>query len=89
MCIRDRFKYAYLNKVPEHQQIAEFTTLKLDHALSDTLTLNVKYSYGTRDYFHMNDNDYGYTSDPLPGVLGNAGMGLPPISWEAEFYSFS
>ena len=85
----DQFKYAYLNKVPEHQQIAEFTTLKLDHALSDTLTLNVKYSYGTRDYFHMNDNDYGYTSDPLIGVLGNAGMGLPPISWEAEFYSFS
>jgi len=83
----DQFKYAYMNRVPEFKQVAEQSTLNLEHTLSDTLTLTAKVSYGTRDYFHTNDNDYSFAPQPFPGVL--ASLGLPPISWEAEFYGFT
>ena len=87
--VPDQFKYAYMNRIPEFRQVAEQSTLNLIHSLSDELTLNVKYSYGTRDYDHANDNDYGFAPNPFPGVLATAGLGLPPVSWEAEFYGFS
>ena len=38
---------------------------------------NAKVSHTSRDYQHMNDNDYSHTTKPFPGVLG-AAMG-PPI----------
>tara|TARA_B100000963_G_C22637113_1_gene678209 strand:- start:3058 stop:6168 length:3111 start_codon:yes stop_codon:yes gene_type:complete len=61
---------AYLNRVPVREQGFEMTTLEVIHDMANDLTLNMKYSYATRDYFHMNDNDYGYSPNPFTGPLG-------------------
>ena len=37
-------------------------------SLRDDLTFNFKYSYGHRDYYHMNDNDYSVASEPFVGL---------------------
>ena len=83
----DVFNEAYMNRIPEFRQVAEHSTLNLIHSLSDTLTMTAKVSYGTRDYYHMNDNDYSFAPQPFPGVLPQLGLG--PISWEAEFYGLT
>ncbi len=41
----DSFRYANLNREPVHQQTSQHTTLELNHELSDSLMLSVKYSY--------------------------------------------
>jgi outer membrane receptor protein involved in Fe transport len=41
-----------------------------------------KYSYATRDYFHMNDNDYSVAVQPFPGLVPNTGI---PMSWYGCF----
>ena len=78
------FDKASLNRVPEHYQLAEFSTIEYANDISDTLTLNAKFSYGTRRYDHMNDNDYSYTSAPFTGVVAALG----PISFEGCFGGF-
>jgi len=78
------FDKANLNRVPEHYQLAEFSTIEYANDISDTLTLNAKFSYGTRRYDHMNDNDYSYTSNPFTGVVAALG----PISFEGCFGGF-
>ena len=47
-----------MNRDPIHKQVAEMSTLQFDTQLNDYLSLTAKYSYATRDYQHMNDNDY-------------------------------
>lgn len=84
----DSFRYANLNREPVHQQTSQHTTLELNHELSDSLLLSVKYSYNHRDYYHMNDNDYSVASGPFPGLLAPPppnGLGLGPVSWNACF----
>ena len=49
--------------------------------------MNVKYSYGTRDYQHMNDNDYGHTDNPFLGVLASQ-VPIGPLSFEGCFGGF-
>ena len=56
----------------------QFSTLELNHELSDELMLNVKYSYGDRDYFHSNDNDYSVASESFPGLAAIPGF---PMTW--------
>ena len=80
------YNLAYLNRVPSHYQKSQISSLQLDTALSDNLTLTAKYSYNTRKYDMMQDNDYGYTENPFPGVL--ASQGLPPVSVDVCFYTF-
>jgi len=80
------FREANLNRDPVHQQVSRFTTLELNHELKDDLRLNVKYSYGHRDYYHMNDNDYSVASEPFVGLVPTLGLG--PISWNGCFGGF-
>ncbi len=80
------FNEARLNRDPEHKQTAKFTTLELNHELSDSLLLSFKYSYGHRDYYHMNDNDYSVASEPFVGLVPTLGLG--PLSWEGCFGGF-
>lgn len=80
------FYEARLNRDPVHKQTAKFSTLELNHELSDSLLLNLKYSYGNRDYYHMNDNDYSVASEPFVGLVPTLGLG--PISWEGCFGGF-
>ena len=77
------FRYANLNREPEHQQTMQFSTLELNHELSDELSLTLKYSYGHREYYHSNDNDYSVASEPFPGLAPQLGLG--PISWNGCF----
>ena len=78
----DSFRYANLNREPEHQQTMQFSTLELNHELSDELMLNVKYSYSDRDYYHSNDNDYSVASEPFPGLAAIPGF---PMTWYGCF----
>ena len=82
----DSFRFANLDRDPVHQQTARFSTLELNHELRDDLTLNFKYSYGHRDYYHMNDNDYSVASEPFVGLAPQFGLG--PISWNGCFGGF-
>ena len=76
------------NRDPKHEQKTfEFTTLQYTNEMEKG-TFIAKGSYGTRDYYHHQDNEYGVASAAgLPGTLGSAG--LPPIGFDATFYGFS
>ena len=65
------FSKAYLTRIPEHNQIGEFSQLEFITDITDELTLNAKFSYQTRNYYHMNDNDYSHSDDPFPGILNS------------------
>jgi iron complex outermembrane receptor protein len=78
---------SFMTRIPEHYQLSEMSTLEYVTDLSDTLTMNVKYSYSTRDYQHMNDNDYSHTDNPYLGVLA-AQVPLGPLSFEGCFGGF-
>ena len=72
---------------PKHEQTFEFTTLQYTNEMEKG-TFIAKGSYGTRDYYHHQDNEYGVASAAgLPGTLGL--LGLPPIGFDATFYGFS
>ena len=71
------FGSQYLNRIPMHYQEAEFTNLQLDRQLNDNLLLTAKYTYETRRFMQMNDNDGSISVDPLLGA--GQSLGLPPI----------
>jgi len=76
------FRVANLNRNPDHEQETQFTTLEFVTELNN-LTVSAKVSASTRDYYHMVDNDYGYTEKAFPGIL--AAAGLPPVSFTGVF----
>lgn len=79
----DNFRKAYLTRVPEYSSEFTFSAIEFETELSSELLLNAKISHTSRDYFHMNDNDYSHSDKPYPGIL--ASLGLPPISWQGTF----
>ena len=81
--VPDNFRKAYLTRVPEYSSEFTFSAIEFETELSPELLLNAKLSHTSRDYFHMNDNDYSHTTKAYPGIL--ASMGLPPISWQGTF----
>ena len=66
-----------------HYQEAEFTNLQLDRQLNDNLLLTAKYTYETRRFMQINDNDGSISVDPLLGA--GQSLGLPPIVAELCF----
>ena len=73
----DDFSKLYRDREPTHLQKTEFSNLELVKELSDELTLVAKYSYGTRMFQQMNDNDSVVNTSPMIGA--GAALGLPPI----------
>ena len=73
----DDFSKLYRDREPTHLQKTEFSNLELVKELSDELTLVAKYSYGTRMFQQMNDNDSVVNTSPMVGA--GAALGLPPI----------
>ena len=57
--------------------------MELVKELSDSLTMTAKYSYETRMFQQMNDNDGSVSYSPFIGA--GAGLGLPPIESEQCF----
>ena len=71
------FDTLYLDREPTHYQESEVSNLELTHDLNDDVQMIVKYTYSTRDFHQMNDNDGSISNVPLLGV--GAALGLPPI----------
>ena len=72
-----------VNREPTHLQDIEFSNLELVRELSDDLTMTAKYSYETRRFQQMNDNDGSISYSPFIGA--GAGLGLPPVESEQCF----
>ena len=72
-----------VNREPTHLQKIEFSNLELVKELSDSLTMTAKYSYETRMFQQMNDNDGSVSYSPFIGA--GVGLGLPPIESEQCF----
>ena len=72
-----------VNREPTHVQDIEFSNLELVRELSDNLTMTAKYSYETRRFQQMNDNDGSISR--LPFIGAGAGLGLPPVESEQCF----
>ena len=72
-----------VNREPTHVQDIEFSNLELVRELSDDLTMTAKYSYETRRFQQMNDNDGSISR--LPFIGAGAGLGLPPVESEQCF----
>jgi outer membrane receptor protein involved in Fe transport len=72
-----------VDREPTHLQKFEFSNLELVRELNDNLTMTAKYSYETRLFQQMNDNDGSVSNAPLigAGVL----LGLPPVVGELCF----
>ena len=77
------FGSQYLDREPTHLQEHEFSTIELNRQLGDSLTLRAKYSYETRLFQQMNDNDGSISIDPLIGA--GASLGLPAVAGELCF----
>ena len=73
--LSDKFDTLYLNREPTHLQTSEVTNLELTHDISDDVQMIAKYTYSTRDFHQMNDNDGSVSNVPLAG----AAAGLPGI----------
>ena len=72
-----------IDRKPTHVQDIEFSNLELVRELSDNLTMTAKYSYETRRFQQMNDNDGSISLAPFIGA--GAGLGLPPVESEQCF----
>ena len=84
----DSFEYLALDRAPTHYQKIEVSNLELVREISDELTMVAKYSYETRIFNQMNDNDGSVSLQaPLIGAGGMyaGGLGLPPIEGELCF----
>ena len=73
----DSFSTLYFDREPTHLQKTEFSNLELIKELNDNLTLVAKYSYETRMFQQMNDNDGVVNRAPMIGA--GALLNLPPI----------
>ena len=72
-----------IDREPTHVQDIEFSNLELVRELNDNLTMTAKYSYETRRFQQMNDNDGSTSLAPFIGA--GAGLGLPPVESEQCF----
>ena len=72
-----------IDREPTHLQEVEFSNLELVKELNDNLTMTAKYSYETRRFQQMNDNDGSISLAPFIGA--GAGLGLPPVESEQCF----
>ena len=76
--LSDEFDTLYLDREPTHFEETEYANLTLKHDLTDEIQMNIKYTYQTREFHQMNDNDGSYSTVPLLGA--GAGLGLAPVA---------
>ena len=75
----DSFDTLYFDREPTHLQEIEVSNLELVKELDNNLTLVAKYSYETRLFQQMNDNDGVVNNQPMIGAGAGAPFNLPPI----------
>ncbi len=66
---------------PKRTQVVDNTQVEWVKEL-DNLTVKAKYSYSTRDYDHIDDNDHSNSTTPFQTALGPVG------NWDVQFECF-
>jgi len=84
----DPFRSTYLNRDPTHEQDTSFSTLELVKEF-DNYTFIAKYSYDTREFHQMNDNDGTVGTDTFAGLAKLIDPSAPDVSGTIDFLHFS
>lgn len=82
------FRETYLDRDPTHEQDTTFTTLEFVKEF-DNYTFIAKYSYDTREFHQMNDNDGTVATKTFPGLLKLLDPTSPDVAAEQDFLHFS
>ena len=82
------FRETYLDRDPTHEQDTAFTTLEFVKEF-DNYTFIAKYSYDTREFHQMNDNDGTVATKTFPGLLKLLDPTAPDVAAEQDFLHFS
>ena len=84
----DPFNSTYLNRDPTHEQDTSFSTLELVKEF-DNYTFIAKYSYDTREFHQMNDNDGTVATTPFAGLAKLLNPAVPDVAGTIDFLHFS
>ena len=84
----DPFRETYLDRDPTHEQDTHFSTLEFVKEF-DNYTFIAKYSYDTREFHQMNDNDGTVATKTFPGLLKLLNPTAPDVAAEQDFLHFS
>ena len=84
----DPFRETYLDRDPTHEQDTHFSTLEFVKEF-DNYTFIAKYSYDTREFHQMNDNDGTVGTKTFPGLLKLLDPTAPDVAAEQDFLHFS
>ena len=84
----DPFRKAYLNKDPSHDQNTSFSTLEFRQEF-ENYTFVAKYSYDTREFHQMNDNDGSVAVRPFPGLAKLLNPAIPNVEGIIDYLKFS
>jgi outer membrane receptor protein involved in Fe transport len=82
------FKETYLDRDPTHEQDVAFSTLEFVKEF-DNYTFIAKYSYDTREFHQMNDNDGTVATKTFPGLAKLLDPTIPDVAAEQNFLHFS
>lgn len=66
--VSDPYRYGLKNRNPENEAAYEVSSIEINHQLTDSIMMIAKYSYETRDYFHVQDQDGSVSSLPIGGL---------------------
>jgi outer membrane receptor protein involved in Fe transport len=83
----DPFRSTYLNRSPSHEQDTSFTTLELVKDF-ENFTFIAKYSYDTREFHQMNDNDGTVATAGFPGLAKLLDPTVPDVEGTISFLKF-
>ena len=82
------FRETYLDRDPTHEQDTHFSTLEFVKEF-DNYTFIAKYSYDTREFHQMSDNDGTVATKTFPGLLKLLDPTSPDVAAEQDFLHFS
>jgi outer membrane receptor protein involved in Fe transport len=82
------FRETYLDRDPTHEQDTAFSTLEFVKEF-DNYTFIAKYSYDTREFHQMNDNDGTVATKTFPGLAKLINPATPDVAADQNFLHFS
>jgi len=82
------YRETYLDRDPTHEQDTAFSTLEFVKEF-DNYTFIAKYSYDTREFHQMNDNDGTVATKTFPGLAKLLDPSIPDVAADQNFLHFS
>ena len=82
------YRETYLDRDPTHEQDTAFSTLEFVKEF-DNYTFIAKYSYDTREFHQMNDNDGTVATKTFPGLAKLLNPAIPDVAADQNFLHFS